>query len=115
LEECKRLVSDFILKRGLELNEAKTQITNIRNGIDFLGFNLRKMPKLIGTTGSELVLIIKPSTKGIMKIKDSLRSILRLSSMRSVIRKLEGDVSISVYPLALDLRSETWIFGFTNI
>jgi len=38
-----KLLREFLIERGLELNENKTLITHIKNGFDFLGFNIRRM------------------------------------------------------------------------
>jgi len=40
--EVKPLIVDFLQERGLELSEAKTRITHIEDGCDFLGQNVRK-------------------------------------------------------------------------
>lgn len=42
LLKCKQLLEEFLKERGLELSQKKTKITNIRTGIDFLGFNILK-------------------------------------------------------------------------
>ena len=42
LIKCKHLMEEYIKERGLQLNQDKTKISNIRNGIDFLGFNIIK-------------------------------------------------------------------------
>lgn len=47
----------------LELHEKKTLGTHIKNGFNFLGFNIRRMklnPKLNKSTEQGTVLIIKP-------------------------------------------------------
>lgn len=36
------LVKEFMHERGLELSDEKTVITNIHDGFDFLGCNIRK-------------------------------------------------------------------------
>lgn len=36
------VIINFLKERGLELSLEKTKITNIQEGFDFLGFNLRK-------------------------------------------------------------------------
>ena len=41
-KEIKPLVADFMSERGLTLSEEKTVITNIHDGFDFLGINIRK-------------------------------------------------------------------------
>jgi RNA-directed DNA polymerase len=38
----KELLSTFLKERGLELNETKTLITHIKDGFDFLGFNIKR-------------------------------------------------------------------------
>lgn len=40
--EIKPLICRFLAIRGLELSEEKTKITHIKQGFDFLGFNIRK-------------------------------------------------------------------------
>ena len=56
LEKVKRCITTFMEKRGLQLSEEKTLITNIHDGFDFLGWNFRKYNEK---------LIIKPSAKSI--------------------------------------------------
>lgn len=41
-KEIKPLISNFLAERGLELSPEKTKITHIKQGFDFLGFNIRK-------------------------------------------------------------------------
>ena len=47
--EIKPLVAEFMSDRGLTLSEEKTVITNVHDGFDFLGFNIRKYGKDILT------------------------------------------------------------------
>src|SRR5437660_9413744 len=42
--EIKPLVEQFLHERGLELSPAKTVITHVEKGFDFLGQNVRKYP-----------------------------------------------------------------------
>jgi len=75
----KDILSAFLKERGLTLNENKTKVTHIREGFDFLGFNIRRMksnPKLNRDTEQETVLIIKPRQKSIMKLKSSIRKVI---------------------------------------
>ena len=44
LEECKKIMENFIKERGLELNQGKTRITNIEDGINLLGFHIIRKP-----------------------------------------------------------------------
>lgn len=39
---CKEILAKFLAERGLELNEKKTLITHVREGFDFLGFNIKR-------------------------------------------------------------------------
>lgn len=57
-------VVNFLGERGLELSPEKTLITNIDEGFDFLGFNLRKYKNK---------LLIKPGKKGIKAFLDDIR------------------------------------------
>jgi RNA-directed DNA polymerase len=63
--EIKPLVEQFLHERGLELSPAKTVITHVEKGFDFLGQNVRKYPN-----GK---LLIKPSKKNIQTFLDGIR------------------------------------------
>jgi RNA-directed DNA polymerase len=63
--EIKPLVEQFLHERGLELSPAKTVITRVEKGFDFLGQNVRKYPN-----GK---LLIKPSKKNIKTFLDGIR------------------------------------------
>nr|UEX92728.1 hypothetical protein [Ophiocordyceps lanpingensis] len=89
----KRIFTEFLKERGLQLNENKTLTTHIRTGFDFLGFNIRRMdwdPKLNNTSDQDTVLIIKPSKKGVKKLKDSIRKIITLNKP---IRKIISEIN----------------------
>lgn len=57
-------IINFLKERGLEISLEKTKITNIQEGFDFLGFNLRKYKEK---------LLIKPAKKGIKTFLDNIR------------------------------------------
>src|ERR1700680_1684977 len=63
--EIKPLVEQFLQERGLELSPAKTVVTHVERGFDFLGQNVRKYPN-----GK---LLIKPSKKNIKTFLDGIR------------------------------------------
>jgi len=88
----KELVEKFLKERGLELNEKKTKITHIREGFDFLGFNIRRMgihPRMNNISDQDTVLIIKPSQKGIEKLKESITRVITQSKpLIGLIREL---------------------------
>lgn len=88
-----QLLSKFLKERGLELNEKKTLITHIKTGFDFLGFNIRRMKwnaRLNNDTDQETVLIIKPSSKGIKKLK---RLISKIIVMNKPIKKIISELN----------------------
>lgn len=65
--KAKALVKEFLADRGLELSDEKTLITNIDEGADFLGWNIRKYNSK---------LLIKPSTKSIKSVISKLRDVI---------------------------------------
>ena len=67
-EEICELIRVFLAERGLELSKAKTLITHINVGFDFLGWSFRKYD---GT------LLIKPSKESVKKITDKIRGIIQ--------------------------------------
>ena len=58
----------FLKERGLELSSAKTKITHIKEGFDFLGFNVRKYKGK---------LLIKPSKESINSFLVNIRKTIR--------------------------------------
>jgi len=92
LKEVKEVIADFLKERGLSLNENKTKITHIREGFDFLGFNIRRLPynpRLNNATDQETILIIKPSKKGIEKLNEKIKKIIdKGRPMEAIIRDL---------------------------
>jgi RNA-directed DNA polymerase len=62
-------VKSFLEPRGLKLSDAKTLITNIDDGFDFLGFNVRKYKGK---------LLIKPSKKATKAFLDKVRETINL-------------------------------------
>ena len=64
--------------RGLTLSDEKTRITNIEDGFDFLGFNIRKYKGK---------LLIKPSKKGIKAF---------LANIRETIRSQKGAATVNL-------------------
>jgi RNA-directed DNA polymerase len=75
----KDILSEFLNERGLTLSNKKTRITHVKEGFDFLGFNIRRSKlnlRLNKITEQETVLIIKPREKSIAKLKNSLKRII---------------------------------------
>jgi RNA-directed DNA polymerase len=67
-QEVQPLVEHFLHERGLELSQAKTHITHIEHGFDFLGQNVRKY------AGK---LLIKPAPKKVHTCLGNIRHIVK--------------------------------------
>lgn len=86
-EEVLPLVKNFMRKRGLELSDEKTVITNIHDGFDFLGCNIRKY-------GDKL--LTKPSKRNVKAILDKIRGIIKqyhTARQSELIRRLNPVIS----------------------
>ena len=88
--KIKPAIESFLEQRGLRLSEAKTHITHIKNGFNFLSQNVRKYKGK---------LLIKPSA-------DSIRSVL--SNISQTIRKYRG-VAAEVLIGALNPILRGWV------
>ena len=85
--EVKPLVEQFLQERGLELSPAKTVITHVEKGFDFLGQNVRKYPN-----GK---LLIKPSQKNIKTFLGGIRKTIKAAlgmSAADLIHKLNPKI-----------------------
>ena len=67
-DTIKPAIEKFLAERGLLLSEEKTIITNIRDGFNFLGQNIRKY--------KNGVLIIKPTADSYLSIKSKIKEII---------------------------------------
>jgi RNA-directed DNA polymerase len=65
----KPVIARFLHARGLTLSETKTKITNVYEGFDFLGQNVRKYPN-----GK---LLIKPSKENFKSVLSKIKLIIR--------------------------------------
>ena len=66
--EVKPAVVEFLAKRGLALSPEKTKITHIKDGFDFLGWNIRKY------NGK---LLMKPSKANVKAHLDKIREVIK--------------------------------------
>ena len=73
--EIKPLVEQFLRERGLELSPTKTVVTNVTQGFDFLGQNVRKYPN-----GK---LLIKPSKKSSQRFLAGIRETIKAALGKS--------------------------------
>jgi RNA-directed DNA polymerase len=88
-EEGRTKLILWLKERGLELSEEKTRITNIDEGFDFLGFNIRRYQTATSRKGTKV--FIKPSRKSVQTIKTKLKLIFRESvgyTMENLISKV---------------------------
>ncbi|HDR9039217.1 TPA: group II intron reverse transcriptase/maturase, partial [Burkholderia vietnamiensis] len=67
-QEVKPAVVEFLAERGLVLSPEKTRITHIREGFDFLGWNIRKY------NGK---LLMKPSKANVKAHLDKIREVIK--------------------------------------
>src|SRR5207248_418710 len=63
-EQVKARLAEWLAPRGLVFNEDKTRITHLDQGVDFLGFNIRRYPN-----GK---LLTKPSNDALRRIRKRL-------------------------------------------
>ena len=87
LEKTKEHIEVFLKPRGLTLNEEKTSITSIEDGIDFLGYNIREYPNatkvgLKGKPTKKGILLVKPGKKAITNFKDKIRKTMQSTKSR---------------------------------
>ena len=62
----------YLVKRNLTLAIEKTRVVNIKDGFDFLGFNLKQYEAKDG-----FKLLIKPSKESIKKAKEKIKSVFQ--------------------------------------
>jgi len=68
-EQIKAQLAEWLMPRGLTLNEEKTEIVHLTDGIDFLGFNIRRY-----RNGK---LLIKPSRQAVGRLRERLAAEMR--------------------------------------
>lgn len=71
----KKVVNEFLEKRGLQLSEEKTKITNVKKGFDFVGLNFRIYPFEKGPGG--YILLIKPAKANIQRLKEKIKNVVK--------------------------------------
>jgi RNA-directed DNA polymerase len=71
--EIRSLIANFLKERGLELSNEKTKVTQITEGFDFLGQNIRKY----ACGKDRYKLLIKPSKKNVQTFLDGIRQVFR--------------------------------------
>src|SRR6266571_7194153 len=79
-EQVKARLAEWLAPRGLGFNQAKTQITHLDQGVDFLGFNIRR---------HRGKLLTKPSNDALRRIRE------RLSAEAKALRGANADTVIA--------------------
>ena len=70
-QQAQSAIDKWLNLRGLELSKEKTRIVHLKEGFDFLGFNIRQYR--VTNTKTEWKLLIKPSKESILNIRKKLR------------------------------------------
>lgn len=79
LQVCQKALAEFIAIRGLTLSEEKTRITHIEDGIDLLGFNIRRKKwnfKWNAESKQDKVLVITPTEKSVKRIQQKIKQVI---------------------------------------
>lgn len=82
LEEAKSMIEEFLKERGLSLSCEKTKIVHIKDGFDFLGWNVRSY---------DGKLLIKPAKKNVQAFLRKIRAIVneaKTAKQETVIARL---------------------------
>lgn len=88
-ETTKTTLNKWLGKKGLELSEDKTRIVHLKEGFDFLGFNIKQYATTNTQTGWKL--LTTPSKESILSLRKKLRQEwlnLKGQSIQRVIEKL---------------------------
>jgi RNA-directed DNA polymerase len=74
--EAQRILATWLETRGLKLSDEKTHIRHLREGFNFLGFNIRHY-STPNSSRSGYKLLIKPSAASIKNLKRKLKGLWR--------------------------------------
>ncbi len=93
-ETCKAIISEWLIKTGLQLSEEKTRISHLTEGFNFLGWNFRKYKTSTKRTG--YITLIKPNADNIKAHKQALKANIKDINLGSPVHKLIGDINALV-------------------
>lgn len=105
-EQVKAQLAEWLRPRGLVFNEDKTQITHLEQGVDFLGFAIRRYPNS--------KLLTKPSNDAMRRIRRRLSAevkALRGANADALIAKLNPIITgwAAYYRIGVpNARSQHW-------
>ncbi|MEU7764464.1 reverse transcriptase domain-containing protein [Nocardia sp. NPDC049190] len=90
-EQARAEVAEVIAPMGLVLSEAKTSVTHIDNGFDFLGYRIQRRSKP-GTNRAKKVVYTYPAKKSLHSIVGKIRSLTSRSwtgmSLKELLKRL---------------------------
>jgi RNA-directed DNA polymerase len=72
-EKVTDTLSEWLRERGLSLSQEKTRIVHLKDGFNFLGFNVRHYP--VSNTATGWKLLIKPSKESMQEIRNKLKEV----------------------------------------
>jgi RNA-directed DNA polymerase len=82
IQDCvKPAVVEFLKVRGLELNEEKTLVTNVKKGFDLVGFHFR-VYQVTHKKGGYLCLVT-PTKSGVLRMQSKVKEIVHQHKDRS--------------------------------
>lgn len=108
-EEAVIVLNNWLRERGLTLSKEKTRIVHLKEGFDFLGFNIRHYAVTNTETGWKL--LIKPSQKSVQEIRDKLRQNwqkLNSQDVKAIIGKLNPIIRGWCNYFRIGVSSETF-------
>ena len=76
VEECQRIINEWLNDMGLELKPSKTKITHTFDGFDFLGFNIRQYKVGKNHSKQGFKTIIKPSKEKVLEHYKQLSKVI---------------------------------------
>ncbi|NEO00796.1 MAG: group II intron reverse transcriptase/maturase [Moorea sp. SIO3I7] len=76
VEDCQRIINEWLKDMGLELKPSKTWITHTSEGFDFLGFNIRQYQVGKNQSKQGFKTIIKPSQEKVLEHYGQLSQII---------------------------------------
>lgn len=77
-EELRQEFAQVLADLGLELSLEKTKVTHINDGLDFLGFHLRRRQS---QKSAKMVVLARPTDKNIVKFRETIRRITDRSTV----------------------------------
>ncbi len=93
-QKAKEKLSEWLQQRGLKLSDEKTKIRHLKEGVDFLGFNVRQYRNPNRRRGH--VTLVKPSRESQRRFKREVKYLWRKAlgiPLLQVIRKINSKIT----------------------